>query len=184
MISTQTTHEMTKPITSVAAMTLYEQEKFELDDPIAKYIPAFEKTSVFVKNGDSHEIVPAERQVTVRDLFRHTAGYGYGGGGNPDLQASYEREGVLYRPPAAMMPPWGESGATAPLPPPPAAPATETPPFLCQNYSEIASCTFHRCNACICHHYDDNRHYDDSNFHHDSMLRKAWTLRRCNDLLL
>jgi CubicO group peptidase (beta-lactamase class C family) len=98
-------YSMSKPITSVAAMTLYEQGKFRLDDPVAKYIPAFESTTVFVKQGGEHELVPAERPITVRDLFRHTAGYGYGGGSNKELHAYYEREQLIYRPPNAMMPP-------------------------------------------------------------------------------
>lgn len=97
-------YSMTKPITSVAAMTLHEQGKFKLDDPIAKYIPAFEKTKVLAKEGDSRKLVDAERQLTVRDLFRHTTGYSYGRG-NPDVQDYYEKEGVLYRAPKAMMPP-------------------------------------------------------------------------------
>ncbi len=97
-------YSMTKPITSVAAMTLYEQGKFQLDDPVAKYIPTFEKTSVLVKAGDSHKLVDAERQLTIRDVFRHTTGYSYGRD-NAEIRKYYEQEGVLYRDPHAMMPP-------------------------------------------------------------------------------
>lgn len=98
-------YSMTKPITSVAAMTLFEQGKFELDDPISKFIPTFEETMVFVKDGPSHRLVPSDRPLTVRDLFRHTAGYGYGAPAIPELHRQYVREGLMYRPPAAMMPP-------------------------------------------------------------------------------
>ncbi len=97
-------YSMTKPITSVAAMTLWEQNKFRLDDPVAKYIPAFEKTVVLVKQGDSYTVEPAKRKLTVRDLFRHTSGYSYGKD-HEEIRKYYEREGMLYRPPHAMLPP-------------------------------------------------------------------------------
>lgn len=97
-------YSMTKPITSVAAMTLYEQGKFQLDDPVAKFIPAFASTGVLEKNGVDIEVVPAKRQITVRDVFRHTTGFSYGDG-NPSPREHYEREGMRYRSPAGMLPP-------------------------------------------------------------------------------
>jgi outer membrane protein assembly factor BamB len=97
-------YSMTKPITSVAAMTLYEQRKFKLDDPISKYIPTFEKTTVLEKDGDEVKIVPAKRQITVRDAFRHTTGFSYGDG-NPNPRKYYEEAGMRYRSPAGMRPP-------------------------------------------------------------------------------
>lgn len=97
-------YSMTKPITSVAAMTLYEQGKFDLDDPISKYIPAFAETTVLEGDGDSVKIVPAKRQITVRDVFRHTTGFSYGDG-NPNPRKYYEEAGMRYRPPAGMRPP-------------------------------------------------------------------------------
>ena len=92
-------YSMTKPITSVAAMTLYEQGRFQLDDPVAKYIPAFAETTVM----RGLRTVPAKRQITVRDVFRHTTGYSYGKG--KKANADYKREGLLYQPPLGMMPP-------------------------------------------------------------------------------
>ena len=99
-------YSMTKPITSVAAMLLWEQGKFKLDDPVSRYIPAFAQTKVLVQadGGDGVKTVPTKRPITVRDVFRHTTGYSYGRG-RPDPHAFYQREHVLYRPPAAMMPP-------------------------------------------------------------------------------
>ncbi|MBC8876661.1 MAG: serine hydrolase [Planctomycetes bacterium] len=97
-------YSMTKPITSVAAMTLFEQGKFELDDPVSKFIPAFAETTVLEGDGDSQKTVPAKRPITIRDVFRHTTGYSYGDG-KPGLRKYYEREGMLYRPPAGMLPP-------------------------------------------------------------------------------
>jgi CubicO group peptidase (beta-lactamase class C family) len=97
-------YSMSKPITSIAAMMLLERGKFQLDDPVAKFIPAFERTTVLEIDGDTTEIVPANRQLTVRDLFRHTTGYSYGGE-NPNVGSYYRREGMLYRPPYGMLPP-------------------------------------------------------------------------------
>lgn len=69
---------MTKPITSVAVMMLYEEGKFLLDDPISKYLPEFKNPKVFVKpaSGEPYAI-PATREITIRDLLRHTSGLTY-----------------------------------------------------------------------------------------------------------
>jgi CubicO group peptidase (beta-lactamase class C family) len=67
---------MTKPITGVALMQLYEQGKFQLDEPLAKYLPEF--TDVKVYAGDSAgapRFVAPERPITIRDITRHTAGF-------------------------------------------------------------------------------------------------------------
>ena len=72
-------YSMTKPITGVALMTLYDQGRFELDDPVAKYLPGFDKVKVFAgKDGDATELAELKRPVTVRDLMCHTAGLAYG----------------------------------------------------------------------------------------------------------
>lgn len=97
-------YSMTKPITSVAAMLLWEQGKFQLDDPIAKYIPAFAQTTVIEGKGAAQKRVPSKRPLTVRDLFRHTSGYSYGEG-DPTVTAAYFKEGLFYRPPVGMQPP-------------------------------------------------------------------------------
>ena len=67
---------MTKPVTSVAAMMLVEEDKLRLDDPVSKYIPVFEKMRVRAGRGDS--LVAAERPMTVHDLITHRAGLVYG----------------------------------------------------------------------------------------------------------
>jgi CubicO group peptidase (beta-lactamase class C family) len=69
---------MTKPIVSTAVMVLYEEGKFLLDDPISRYIPEFKNPKVLVKpaNGPSYTI-PAAREITIRDLLRHTSGLTY-----------------------------------------------------------------------------------------------------------
>jgi CubicO group peptidase (beta-lactamase class C family) len=65
---------MSKPITSVAAMILYEQGKIALDDPVSKYIPEFANPRVLTADG---RVLPAEREITVRDLLTHTSGLTY-----------------------------------------------------------------------------------------------------------
>lgn len=71
-------YSMTKPITGVALMTLYEQGKFELDDPLEKYAPEFADMKVYVgEDAKGKPIVePARRPITIRDITRHTAGFG------------------------------------------------------------------------------------------------------------
>jgi len=73
-------YSMTKPIVGVAMMMLYEQAKFELDDPVSKYLPEFSKMMVYDgENEDgSMKLVPAKNQITIRDLMRHTSGLTYG----------------------------------------------------------------------------------------------------------
>src|SRR5579859_2408191 len=70
---------MTKPITSVAVMMLYEEGKFELEDPVSKYLPEFKNPKVLVKpaNGSAPYSIPATREITIRDLLRHTSGLTY-----------------------------------------------------------------------------------------------------------
>ncbi len=82
---------MTKPITGVALMSLYEAGKFQLDDPLANYAPEFAHLEVYAgtdANGKAvHE--PLRRPVTIRDLMRHTAGF-YG-------EADHSALGDIYR---------------------------------------------------------------------------------------
>jgi CubicO group peptidase (beta-lactamase class C family) len=69
---------MTKPITSVAVMMLYEEGNFLLEDPVSKYLPEFKNAKVLVKpaTGEPYSI-PATREITIRDLLRHTSGITY-----------------------------------------------------------------------------------------------------------
>jgi CubicO group peptidase (beta-lactamase class C family) len=72
-------YSMTKPLTSTAIMTLYEEGRFQLDDPISKFIPAFANPRVYA-GGSRGKIdsVPAEREINFRDLLTHTSGLTYG----------------------------------------------------------------------------------------------------------
>ena len=72
-------YSMTKPITTVAALMLYEEGRFQLDDPVATFIPAFSDTEVFASgDADSFATVPLARPITVHDLMVHTSGLTYG----------------------------------------------------------------------------------------------------------
>jgi CubicO group peptidase (beta-lactamase class C family) len=72
-------YSMTKPITSVALMMLYEQGRFQLDDPVARYIPAWKDLKVFAGGDESaFEVSDVVRGMTIKDLFTHTAGLTYG----------------------------------------------------------------------------------------------------------
>jgi CubicO group peptidase (beta-lactamase class C family) len=70
-------YSMTKPITSVAAMMLWEEGRFLLSDPIAKYLPDLSRLDVAVDRDGQIERVPALRAVTIQDLLRHTSGLTY-----------------------------------------------------------------------------------------------------------
>jgi CubicO group peptidase (beta-lactamase class C family) len=89
-------YSMSKPITSLAAMQLWEQGAFKLDDPVANYIPSFRQTQVLVVDGEEHKMVDTERPIIVRDLLRHTAGYTYGRGMPEAYFQHYEKSGMLY----------------------------------------------------------------------------------------
>ena len=72
-------YSMTKPLTSVAIMMLYEQGRFQLDDPISRFIPAFAESRVMTGGSRGKmETVPAARPITFRDLLTHTSGLTYG----------------------------------------------------------------------------------------------------------
>lgn len=84
-----------KAVTSVAVMTLVEEGRVNLGDPVAKYIPEFMDSKVAVqatdKGAQGYSVVPARREITIRDLLTHTAGISYGTGPAADL---YRAAGV------------------------------------------------------------------------------------------
>jgi CubicO group peptidase (beta-lactamase class C family) len=85
-------YSMSKPITSVAVMMLYEAGKIDLDTPVQRYIPEFKRLKVYVKDGKNAR---QDRKMTVRDLLRHTSGLTYGFFGNTDVDKMYRAQGVL-----------------------------------------------------------------------------------------
>jgi CubicO group peptidase (beta-lactamase class C family) len=68
----------TKAITSVAVLSLMEEGKIGLSDPLSRFIPAFASTTVAFQDDAGVAIVPAKRPITIRDLLTHTSGYSYG----------------------------------------------------------------------------------------------------------
>jgi CubicO group peptidase (beta-lactamase class C family) len=71
----------TKALISVGIMILQEEGKLLITDPVGKYIPEFNETTVAEPRvGGGYDIIKAKRQITLRDLLTHTAGIGYGGG--------------------------------------------------------------------------------------------------------
>ncbi len=112
-------YSMSKPITGVALMMLYEEGKFFLNDPVAKYIPELADLQVALSTadgrntrivsdgtqsrtiGDGDENLAGQtrapgRQPTVRDLLKHTAGFTYGVFGNTEVDQAYREAGILF----------------------------------------------------------------------------------------
>ena len=110
-------YSMSKPITSVALMILYEEGKFFLNDPVARYIPELANLQLAVSTADGDTKVVSDgttsqtegtgdqskagqtrkpsRQPTIRDLMRHTAGFSYGYFGNTEVDKAYRAKGIL-----------------------------------------------------------------------------------------
>ncbi len=113
-------YSMTKPITGVALMMLYEEGRFFLNDPVARYIPELADLRVAVSTADSASGVVSDgtasigsgegdtsklgqtrepaRQPTIRDLMRHTGGFTYGIFGETEVDALYREANVLGQP--------------------------------------------------------------------------------------
>ena len=88
-------YSMTKPITGMAAMMLIDQGKLGLDQPIADFLPKFANMKVQkTYDGSLTDLVPAERQITVRHLMTHTAGLGYGIIQKGPIRDAYAKAGL------------------------------------------------------------------------------------------
>jgi CubicO group peptidase (beta-lactamase class C family) len=87
---------MSKPITSVAVMVLVEDGKLAVTDPLSKHVPEFKDMKVLVPaaDGKSHELVKANREITIHDLLTHTSGITYGLINKPILSRMYADAGV------------------------------------------------------------------------------------------
>lgn len=85
---------MTKPVTGVALMQLWDRGKFRLDDPLAKYLPQFGRVQVLAGEDAAGNPItrPPARPILIRDVLRHTAGFTYGAGGIPQNAADREWE--------------------------------------------------------------------------------------------
>jgi CubicO group peptidase (beta-lactamase class C family) len=88
---------MTKPIVSVGIMMLMEDGYFNLNEPVAKFIPEFADQKVGVENNGKLELVPLQRPMTIQDLLRHTSGITYDHTGNSLVQQLYQKSGLRSR---------------------------------------------------------------------------------------
>lgn len=97
-------YSMSKPITGVAMMQLYEQGKWQLDDPITKYIPEFADLKVATWGADGKVVVGADgapvlttlsKPPTMRQLMSHTAGFAYGLSDRDPINRAFREQGVL-----------------------------------------------------------------------------------------
>ena len=89
---------MTKPMAAVAGLQLYEEGRLLMDEPISKYFPKFANMQVAVMDAKQENIIgklPAARQITIQDLFRHTSGLIYGGRGTTAVHKSIPTEAAL-----------------------------------------------------------------------------------------
>ena len=94
-------YSMTKALASVGAMILVEDGNVQLTDPVAKFLPEFKNVQVSTPRSDgmgqlTYGLVPADRQPTIQDLLRHTAGLAYGEiTGNARVKAAYTNAGLF-----------------------------------------------------------------------------------------
>jgi CubicO group peptidase (beta-lactamase class C family) len=89
-------YSMTKAVTGVAAMMLYEEGRFSLTEPLSKYLPEFTKMTVAHESTDAagkriYYTTPAEHPITIRDLFRHTTGLDYAGPKDENGEPAYKK---------------------------------------------------------------------------------------------
>ena len=90
-------YSMTKPIVCAAAMMLYEEGRFQLDDPIADFMPEFGDMQVALADGSGGvDYVAAKRPISVRDLMRHTSGLVYADSAGPPFSDRYKELGVEF----------------------------------------------------------------------------------------
>jgi CubicO group peptidase (beta-lactamase class C family) len=97
-------YSMTKAYTSVAAMMLMEEGRLRLTDPVSRYLPALAKLEVSVASTDPYtgatrySNVPADREINIQDLLRHTSGIVYGPyTSHPKVKELYAKEGVDWK---------------------------------------------------------------------------------------
>ncbi len=90
-------YSMTKPITGVALMILYEEGKFRLADPVEKYLSEFKDLQVYAGTDDNGNIItePQNHKMTIRELMSHTGGLSYGIFAQSPVDTKYLEAGLL-----------------------------------------------------------------------------------------
>ena len=93
-------YSMSKPVTGVALLMLWEEGAFQLDDQVTKYFPEFEGMQVFTGLDAAGEpiLVPATRPATLREMMSHTAGFGYGLRGGDYVNDMFQKKQVFQSP--------------------------------------------------------------------------------------
>jgi CubicO group peptidase (beta-lactamase class C family) len=109
-------YSMSKPITSVALMMLYEEGHFQLGDPIHRWIPEFRDLRVF-RSGTWPNFLtdPCERPVSVKDVLTHTSGFTYDFMASTNVDAAYRKAGVRGSQHGGTLDAFAETLATLPL---------------------------------------------------------------------
>lgn len=109
-------YSMTKPLTSVAVMMLYEEGRFQLDDPIARFLPEFRNMRVFTGGSRGRfDSEPAARDITIRDLLTHTSGLTYGFMEATPVDGLYRDAGIDFQTSEASLAELVERAAALPL---------------------------------------------------------------------
>jgi len=90
-------YSMTKPITSVALLMLYEEGRFQLTDPLSKFFPAFKDAKVLTGTSPTGAMLleAPRRPITIQDVFRHSAGFTYGFFGGSPVDKMYQEANVF-----------------------------------------------------------------------------------------
>ena len=90
-------YSMTKPITSVALLILYEEGRFQFSDPLARYLPELANLKLYAGDGAGGHMILKDptRQPTIEDIFRHTAGFLYGPAGSREIDKAYRDANLL-----------------------------------------------------------------------------------------
>lgn len=93
-------YSMSKPVTGVALLQLWEDGKFQLDDPVSKYVPEFDNLKVLSMDPESgeYQVVDAQRSPTIKELMNHTAGFAYGLGGDDPANSAFRDKRLLASP--------------------------------------------------------------------------------------
>ena len=95
---------MSKPLTSVAVMMLYEEGNFQLDDPISRFIPSLTNPTVVVSNvGGQLQTRPTKCPITIKQLLTHTAGFTYGWTEEFSLGEMYQQAGLDFWPNSGVL---------------------------------------------------------------------------------
>jgi CubicO group peptidase (beta-lactamase class C family) len=109
-------YSMTKPLTTAAILALYEEGRFQLDDPITRFLPCFKNMRVFAGGSRGKiETVPAVRDITFHDLLTHTSGLTYGFMEATHVDALYREHGVDFQTSALSLGEVVEKAAALPL---------------------------------------------------------------------